>query len=196
MKKVLMIVVSGVIYASAVTSPVAAQTATNSSYAAQVNVDKNEFLEFTKPKENTVADPLNKTAVKDMKANLKEAKAKLKATSNFSNRYQDVSDVKWYAEEKAIVSSFKMQGKSGRSVYNKKGSWIFTIITYYKDQLPQQEKSLVEDSYPDFEITLVQEIHQGTEKVYVVHLESITRLKQILISDNEITPYRDFTKQK
>jgi len=196
MKKIIMILLSGVFYTLLITSNATAQRATNITFPIPGTDNKNGSAGDDKIVAGNAIDPAAKAAIKDMEANLKAAKVTLKVTSHLSKNFKNVSGLTWNTEEKAIIASFKMDDKSARVVYNKRGNWLFTIINYSEEQMPREVRSLVKDSYGEFTITLVQEVRQGGITLYKVHLEDNTHIKQVLVYNGEITVYGDFIKSK
>jgi len=191
MKKLIMILVSGVIYTSLLTGYATAQKATNAAFPAPAVANTAAASED----EKSTVDPTDKVAFKEMKARLKAAKINLKITNDLEKNFKNVSNLRWHSEEKVTVAHFNMGEKSARVVYDKKGNWLFSVITYYKEQLPKDIAAMVEANYGGFDITLVQEISQGSVAgLYKIFLETRTRQVQLLIYNDEITVYGDFKK--
>lgn len=188
-----MIMFTGVLYTSLFTGSATAQSTADVSFSAEKIDKKTNSAETDKPGAITPAD---KTSVKELDANLKAAKVNMKVTSHLNRNFKNVSDLTWNTEEKVIVARFKLDEKTGRVVYDKKGHWLYSVITFQEEQMPQNIRSLVRNSYNGFTISLVQEISQGDITLYKVYLENPTSLKHILVYDNEITPYEDFTKSR
>lgn len=196
MKKFIFNLASGIIFNAFSVSIVVGQSVNNISIPASVNVNTTAFADGVKTAAPNIIDPVDKTTVKEIKANLKAAKAEMRVTSHLNKNFKTVSDLKWRAEENLIVATFKMNAKSARIVYSKSGRWLYSVITYNEDQLPLQIRSLVNANYNGYTITLVQEISQENITMHLVHLEDCSSIKQILVYDNEITVYGAFTKSK
>lgn len=140
---------------------------------------------------------IDKNAVKEMKANLRAAKTQLKISNDFAKRFKNVTDATWYTEEKVAVANFKNRDQATRVVYDKKGNWIYTIVTYSDEELmPEQVRKLVHANYVDFNIKMVQEINQRNIIIYAVQIEDGRHFKQILVYNEEITDYKEFTQSK
>lgn len=196
MKKIIMLLLSGVVYASCFTNNAAAQKATHISFPHPKTVNTGADEGIKADANNNVLDPVDKATIKAIKADLRAAKANLKITKDLNKNFTDVSDLAFNSEGKIIVATFKMKNKSARVVYDKKGNQLYTIINYQEDQLAENIRSLVMANYKSFAITLVQEVTQGNVHLYKVFLEDSKRLKQILVCDNEIIVYRDFSKNR
>lgn len=190
MKKLILMIVSGVVYTSLMTGSATAQKAINASFGTPSASTSND-----KTIDATAVNPTDKTAVKEMKANLKAAKANLKVTNDLEKNFKGATNMTSYSEDKVIVAKFNMGEKSARVVYDKRGNWLYSVITYFEAQLPADIKAQVRAEYRDFNITMVQEISQGNiSGLYKVFLENDTQLKQVLVYNNEITVYEDFNK--
>ncbi len=192
----IMILVTGVLFTSLITSYATAQKATDISFAASKTGINNGLAESEKTAVSNAIVNNDETAFKEMKANLKAAKANLKVTNYLDKNFKNVSGLKWNSEEKVIVATFKMNDKSARVVYNKKGNWLFTITTYNEAQMPQDIRLLVKANYGGYSISMVQEVSQGDVTLYKVHLEDCSSIKQILVRNNEITVYEEFAKSR
>lgn len=196
MKKIIMVLVCGVLYTSLTTSPANAQKASDIAFADATVAKKSSLAEAEKKVAANAVSPEDETSKKEKKANLRAAKANLKVTNHFNKNFKDVSDLTWSDEEKATVATFKINEKSARIVYDKRGNWLYSIINYQEDQMPANIRSLVKSAYKGFSISLVQEVSQNDITLYKIHLEDCNSLKQILVYNDEITVYEDYTKSK
>jgi hypothetical protein len=196
MKKLIQIFVGGVVYTSFLITNVQAQKASHAVFETPPvsTIPVEEPIQFMP---GNAVDPIDKTAIKEKKAELKAAKTNLRINNYMAKNFKEISDLKWSTEEKVIIARFSMKEKSARVIYDKRGHWLYSIITYHEDQLPAAVKSLVKNTYEDFDITLVQEISQGNiREIYKVFLESPGRLKQVLVYEGDITVYEDLKKAR
>ena len=138
-----------------------------------------------------------KPTVKQVKARVWEAKINSKVASHVSNNFKDVEGLQIFnANNEPILAKFTMHNKSARVLYDKNGNWVHTVLNYKEDDLPAAVKSLVNNSFKDFSITLVQEISEGDITCcYKVLLESNTSFKEVLVYNGEITTYKEFEKR-
>jgi len=196
MKKIIIVFVSGVLYASLITNQVNAQRASDASFVDPKIINSGSSDGGKKIAENTAIDPGDKSAIKEMEANLKAAKVNLKVTAHVNKNFKNISGLSWNTEEKVIVATFKMNEKPTRVVYDKKGHWLYTITTFREDQMPGEIRSLVKEAYSGYTISLVHEISQGDITLYSVQLEDCTSYKQVLVYQGEITVYKEFEKSR
>lgn len=195
-------IISNLLIAAIITSLVAGKsTAQNqsgifSSASSKENSSSFSEDESAKNVNRVIDDKSGKKDIKLLRANLKAARANFKAVSDFNRNYKNASDVLWNTEANAIVVSFKVGALISRSVYDKAGSRLYTVLNYYEDELPDQIRQLVKRSYKNLNISLVQEILQNDMQVYKIQLEDDTTIKQILVFDGEITDYKSFNKSR
>ena len=160
----------------------------------KISVTEKDLL---KPPGLLTNDPGDKQTIKNLKADLKSARANLRATSDFNRQFADASDVQWVSEEEVITVSFIKYGNlRSRATYDKKGNLLYSVVNYYEQDLPEEQRSLVTSNFPNMKITLVQEIKQGNALVYKIHLENDATLKHVLISDGEVIPYAQYKKAR
>jgi len=194
MKKIIMILICGAFSTLFMTNSTLAQKPTNNAVPTSESVNPTVAEESETTGTGNSVDPVDKTKIRQIKANLKSAKANLKITNHFSANFKKVSNPVWVTEEDAIVATFKIAEKSSRVVYDKKGKWLFTVVTYSEDQLPREIRSLVKAKYRKFNIKLAQEISQGDIIIYKVFLDDGSTLKHVLVHNDEVTVYAEFAK--
>ncbi len=191
MKKLISVLVSGVIFTSLFTGYAIAQQSTNISFSETKAGNKFSLLTLENVPSNVTTDKLTRAAVKKIKAKLMAARAGFNANADFNKKFRDAAEVKWGVEEKAIVASFIFDDMRSRVVYDKKGNWLYTILNYNADRLPANTRAMIQHAYKDCTITLVQEIFHGDTNLLKVHLKNNAGYKKILIHNDEIIPYQE-----
>ena len=185
MKTLIVKLVAGALIGAAIPGILIAQRMSNAS----PNIEKISAAEKDLSKKTGLLtnDPGDKQTIKNLKADLKSARANLRATSDFDRQFANASDVQWVSEEEVITVSFIKYGNlRSRATYDKNGNLLYSVVNYYEQDLPEEQRSLVTSNFPNMKITLVQEIKQGSALVYKIHLENDATLKHVLISDGEV----------
>lgn len=196
MKKILSNLVLGTLMAAIVPGFSIAQGIADYSYSKTAKESGLSSAPVDKAAAASIDVPLSKTAIKAMEKDLSVAKANYKATENFNKNYKNATDVSWNTQKDVIVASFSYAGCRSRAVYSKKGNWHYTILNYYEQNMAPSMQAQVKEQFPNFNIHFVQEVTQGSAKVFVIHLENDSTLKKILIRDDEITEYEEFDKSR
>jgi hypothetical protein len=135
-----------------------------------------------------------KEAAKTEKAAAELKKANSKAAKNFSQQFKDQPNAEWFVEDQVITAYFKNDDITTRSVYDKKGNWIHTMLVYPESRMPNDVRRTVKNEYGDYNITQVQEIKEGDKTFYVVHLQDGKKYKQVGVCDGEMNVISEFSE--
>jgi len=125
-----------------------------------------------------------------------ENKSGVRAMKDFSKRFTDLSDVKWFAGSNIISASFANDQIKYSVSYNKHGRWIKTIKSYDETKMSPNIRELVKRSkYFDSNILYVWEVQEVSFLYYVIYLQDKKTVNEIVVYDNEITPFITYTTQ-
>lgn len=120
-----------------------------------------------------------------------------RAVRHFLVNFSEVSNETWYSTPDLFVAMFKLNDIDYRVDYDRYGNWIETYRTYGETKMSRELKDIVNSSYWDYHIYLVQEIQQPLHPVtYIIHLENKTRLINLQVSDGVIYEWQKFNKSK
>lgn len=195
MKKNILVFISGVFCTSLMTGHAIAQNVTDLAFT---NLTVDALTDWTisdsTAKSNTI-DPTSKLAFKEMKANLKATKINSKISNHINNEYKNISNLSLSPSDNLTIAKFKMNEKNFKVVYDKRGNWSYTLLTYHENQMPQNIKLLMNSTYKDFTISLVQEIHEYDITCFMVYLNNKQNFKSVLILNDEIIEVKDYNKR-
>lgn len=122
-------------------------------------------------------------------------RAAVKATRDLWSRVGDKKNEAWYKLPKGYLATYKEEGVESRHIYDRKGYWMYSLMTYQEDHLPAEVRKGVKSIYYDYSIVWVKEVKEGEADVYVVHVENNTEWKDLSVQDGEIKELRTFCKQ-
>jgi hypothetical protein len=122
-------------------------------------------------------------------------KAAVRATRDFWQRAGEQKEEQWYKTSQGYIAEYAAGPVKARFVYNQKGDWIYSILTYGQKGLPEEVRKLVRSEYYDYEITWVKEVNEEDVVVYVVHLEDEASWKEVAVQDGEIRVLKAMCKQ-
>ena len=117
-----------------------------------------------------------------------------KAIRNFSKHYKHATNVYWSNQGKVITASFKEKGIQHTVFYLKNGRWLHTFIRYDATHLNDEVKSLVTNTYKNFDIAWVTEVHEGNMVSYFINIESPKEIKVVIAYDGTVAVYKEFKK--
>jgi hypothetical protein len=121
--------------------------------------------------------------------------AAVRATRDLWKRVGDQKEEAWYKLPKGYLAVYTQDEIQNRYVYDKKGNWIYALLTYPEKGLPEEVRKLVKSTYYDYSIGWAKEIRQGEETVYVVHVESDREWRDISVRDGEMQTLKAICKK-
>ncbi len=199
MKKLFISITIGVIFISAPLSYVRAQLFASLSAPKIESYLASESIEVEPA--GTDSARIDKTAFNSAKKNLKSSKAELRAmkanlraVTDFQKHFTDGPDVKWVKEQEVYHAIFNRDNKQTHVIYNLKGFWLHTMIFYKEDQMPTDVYHAVRHEYPDYSINATQEIREGEEVFYIVHVEDSRCFKNLVVYNNEVSERETINK--
>lgn len=119
-----------------------------------------------------------------------------RAIRDFMDRFDKVENAMWFSIPSGGFESYFVQdGYGDRVIYDKKGFWLFSLITYGENKLPRDIRAAVKSIYYDLQITLVIEIQAMTGVEYVVYLEDESLIKVVKVNkDGELEVLQELSK--
>jgi len=120
--------------------------------------------------------------------------AAVKASRDFYQRAGDQRDEQWYKAPNGYEAEYTEGAVKAMYYYDKKGHWVYTILTYGEDRLSDDVRRLVRTNYYDFNISWVKEVNEAQNVVYVVHMENAKAWKDVAVQDGEIRVLNEFCK--
>lgn len=119
--------------------------------------------------------------------------AQLKAEEDFLRSNKQAKNVRWYDGEKGFFVYYTKDGNRGRSFYNKKGNFIYNVLTYQEQFLPFKIKKWIKSVYyMDYKITHVNEIRQDGKTVFLVQITDDKVWKKLRIVDDELEVINEY----
>ena len=126
--------------------------------------------------------------------NLSVEPAAAKASRDFIQRVGDQKDERWYRASIGYEAEYSEGPVQALYRYDKKGNWIYSILTYGENQLPADVRRLVKSNYYDFNIGWVKEVNEAQSTVYVAHMESAKSWMEVAVQDGEMRVLKEFSK--
>ena len=105
------------------------------------------------------------------------------AIRDFLDRYSNVDNAKWFlTPDGGFESYFVQDGYGDRIFYDKKGYWLYSLITYGENKLPRDIRYVVRSTYFDFMIVIVEELQMAGGIEYIISLEDKTNIKVVKVN--------------
>jgi hypothetical protein len=127
--------------------------------------------------------------------NVSGDKAAVRATRDFWQRAGDQNDAHWYKAATGYIAEYSEGALKAQYVYDRKGSFSYSIVTYTEKEMPADVRHLVRSNYYDFTIGWVKEINEAQTTAYVVHIEDAASWKDVVVQDGEMHVLHAYYKQ-
>ena len=118
-----------------------------------------------------------------------------KAVKSFNRNYPTSASVKWFDSGDMLEAYFVENGKQNRVYYRPKGTWFRTLTSYDESLLSNDIKSLVTETFSNYKITNVTEVHEGIMNCHFINLEGLKDFKQVVVYEGEIWVHKQYRKQ-
>lgn len=116
---------------------------------------------------------------------------------NFIRAYKYVTGEKWFEVKDGYIVMFHKDDYNYQVAYEKKGDWLYTILSYTENKLPKDIRHLIKSNYYDYDINLVQEIQRPKDpSIYIFQLIGKTELIKLRVCDNEMQLLQKFKKSE
>ena len=117
-----------------------------------------------------------------------------KAMRDFKRNYPYVDSEKWFTLEDGLMASFTTDGIQHLAYYSKNGNWQYTVLYYSEAKFPVEVKDLVKRAYNNYAITGVEELHSLEQTIFMVHIQDVSTVKKIMVSDGEMRVMEEYAK--
>jgi hypothetical protein len=120
----------------------------------------------------------------------------LHAVRDFLDRFEMVRTALWFSiPEGGMEAYFVQDGFGDRVVYDKKGRWKFSLITYGDNKFDRDLRAIIKSVYFDFNIIEVQELNCVTGTEWLVLLEDKLMIKIVKLNrEKEMEFIQDIEK--
>ena len=117
----------------------------------------------------------------------------VKAVKDFSKSCKEAEDIHWYIQTNGTFVHYLMNGNKGRRCYDKKGNFVYNILSYPEEFLPYAVRDQVKRTYYfDYNIILADEIQTEGKTIYIVHIKNKTTWKNIRVCNGEMDVLEEF----
>lgn len=119
----------------------------------------------------------------------------VRAIREFWRLYGEGKNERWYKLPGGYLAEFEEDNIHHKLVFDKRGSWLYTMREYTEKELPRTVRHLVKSTYYDHTIGWVKEVIQHGTLTYVVHIEDATEWKDLIIRDGEMEVQMSYERQ-
>lgn len=107
--------------------------------------------------------------------------AAVKAARDLWVKVGDQKKEEWYKLSQGYLATFREGTVESRYMYDVKGNWLYTLLTYAEKDLPVDLRRGIRSTYYDYSISWAKEVRQGEDVVYIVHIENEKEWKNLSV---------------
>lgn len=133
-------------------------------------------------------------SMKEVKKAARESKQFNRLSKNFAKNFVGASGVTWDKQSTGYIASFTKDGLRNMVWYSRDGYLTSSMVTYHEDRLDAGVKRIVLNAYHDYNILLVNEIHEDGNVIYVLTIENEKNIKLVTVFEGEMNIYKEFKK--
>lgn len=104
----------------------------------------------------------------------------------FLQDFEDATNVKWHYNQTFYLATFKKDGRTCRALYTTKGGLINLLQTGTQLNLPHEVYRLLKDTYSDYDIGPVTELHAPHGHAWIVNLTDKDNLIVAQVLDGQL----------
>ena len=119
-----------------------------------------------------------------------------RAMRDFADSYPDATEPKWVKYYGGFVVYFRREGIRYKVYYTKTGDHKCTIRQYPAQYLPPEIRQMIENTFRDYSIFLVNEVIKRGKTRYEIKIEDETSFKEIKIEEGIIKETHEYVKSK
>jgi hypothetical protein len=123
-----------------------------------------------------------------------KANIEARVTEAFDKQFKDAVDPQWYKLSKNYLVKFIQNDMTNNALYKKNGRLIYHIGYGQERNLPDDVRTLVKNSYADYNIISAVNVHQDERNVWVVGLEGMKKLIQVRVEDGQLEEVGNYDK--
>ena len=117
-----------------------------------------------------------------------------KVAKSFLKSFPGAEKLRWYKYDQDYLAKFILDDMDHNAFFRKNGFLKYDVRYGYEKNLPEEIKSLVKNSYDNYDIYRVINVLSEGRDVWIVKLEGMKRYATLRIEDGEIDEFERYDK--
>ena len=151
---------------------------------------------FKKPSTATRFEYGDKLANTSGDASLATSRVSERALIAFSKSFPGATNAKWSRIGNKYAVDFTKDEKKNKSLYNVKGSLIYSLCYGSEKDLPKDIRKIVKREYVDYNITQAVEAHEDNRNVWIINLNDDDSYITVAVENGSLDELSHFKKAK
>jgi hypothetical protein len=117
-----------------------------------------------------------------------------KISDAFRKAFPDAENQSWYKYDREYLAKFLAKDMEHNALFRQNGYMKYDISYGYENNLPDETKKLVTDSYDNYNIIRAINIKAGGRDIWIVKMEGMKKYVTVRVEDNEMDEVESFYK--
>lgn len=117
-----------------------------------------------------------------------------KVTNSFNQLFKDAAAPQWLEVNKRFVVNFILNDQKNKAVFTKNGDLVYHLAYGTAQNVPDNFANRVKREFPDYMITSAVKVATDEVKLWILNLESSTKIMVIRVTDDDINVIDKFPK--
>ncbi len=118
-----------------------------------------------------------------------------KVATSFLKSFPGAESLRWYKYDQDYLAKFILNDMDHNAFFRKNGFLKYDISYGFEKHLPSEIKSLLENSYDNYDIYRVINVKSEGRDVWIVKLEGMKKFATVRIEDGEIDEFERYDKK-
>jgi hypothetical protein len=117
-----------------------------------------------------------------------------KVSDAFRKAFPDAENLSWYKYDREYLAKFLAKDMEHNTLFRQNGYMKYDISYGYEENVPEETKKLVTDTYDNYNIIRAINIKADGRDIWIVKMEGMKKFVTIRVENNEMDEVESFYK--
>ena len=117
-----------------------------------------------------------------------------KVSDAFRKAFPDAENLSWYKYDREYLAKFLTKDMEHNSLFKQNGYMKYDISYGYEENVPEETKKLVTDTYDNYNIIRAINIKAEGRDIWIVKMEGTKKYVTVRVENNEMDEVESFYK--
>ena len=117
-----------------------------------------------------------------------------KVSDAFRKAFPEAENLSWYKYDREYLAKFLAKDMEHNALFKQNGYMKYDISYGYEENVPEETKKLVTDTYDNYNIIRAINIKAEGRDIWIVKMEGMKKFVTVRVEDNEMDEVESFYK--
>lgn len=117
-----------------------------------------------------------------------------KVSDAFRKAFPDAENLSWYKYDREYLAKFLAKDMEHNTLFKQNGYMKYDISYGYEENVPEETKKLVTDTYDNYNIIRAINIKAEGRDIWIVKMEGMKKFVTVRVENNEMDEVESFYK--